>query len=423
MALRDILSKRAAKKPASSQVAEPGSAADSSMPPVRVLVLDDDNTDFTIARECLREIEDTVYEIDWAPTYEDGAELLRANRYDVCLLDYRLGSRSGLDFMRDELVNGTKVPAVMLTGEGSRAVDEQALRFGAAGFLVKSDTNPAEMDRAIRYAIQSHRAKLAMTGTAPTRVPCKIVSLVGAKGGVGTTTVALNVAVALAERGMRVVAVDLKPMFGTLAQQLGVEASSDLGDLIQVPADELADAQLEACLEKHPSGLAVLAAPETLAGHRPIQPEHVDWILGVLGARSDFIVLDLNRDLLPATKRAVASSHVTVLVTSREPTALAAARLGGQILRAWNPEGVMAAVVVDREALPFTASGRQIAASLDLDFYGYIAADKDLFYEVLSEGNALVQTHKSHFAAQALIKVAEALIELEVCEIVSEAGV
>jgi len=126
---------------------------------VRVLLVDDDEDDYVITRDLLAEADAHRFAIDWLATFDCGlTEILRA-RHDVYLLDYRLGERNGLELLREALRLGCKHPMILLTGQGDEAVDLEAMRSGAADYLVKGQTDARLLERSIRYALERRRVE------------------------------------------------------------------------------------------------------------------------------------------------------------------------------------------------------------------------------------------------------------------------
>lgn len=130
-----------------------------SVDQARVLIVDDDEDDAVLARSLLRESEQPTYESVWAPTYEEGIARLTSERFDACLVDYRLGARDGIQFIEEAASRAALVPFILLTGEGSREVDLAAMRAGASDFLQKAQLTASLLDRAIRYAVQQKRVE------------------------------------------------------------------------------------------------------------------------------------------------------------------------------------------------------------------------------------------------------------------------
>ena len=127
--------------------------------PIRVLLIDDDEDDFIIARDLFREVSPTAYTVEWSSTYEHGWEAMRRRPFDVFLVDFQLNGRTVLEFLREARAFGNQSPMILLTGVGSPDVDIQAMRAGAEDFLVKGQITPASLERAVRYAIERNRAE------------------------------------------------------------------------------------------------------------------------------------------------------------------------------------------------------------------------------------------------------------------------
>ena len=70
---------------------------------IKVLLIDDDDDDYILTRELLSEVKVGKYELDWAPSYEKGLAAIGRREHQVCLVDYRLGERSGVQLIREGL--------------------------------------------------------------------------------------------------------------------------------------------------------------------------------------------------------------------------------------------------------------------------------------------------------------------------------
>jgi PAS domain S-box-containing protein/putative nucleotidyltransferase with HDIG domain len=126
-------------------------------PSLRVLLVEDDEDEYLLLRDMLGEIQSTYYRVDWYSSYEAGRQALMQAQYDVCLLDYRLGARSGLDLLQEVRARECDRAILLLTGQGDRALDLEAMEAGAADYLAKGDLNAPLLERSIRYAIKHQR--------------------------------------------------------------------------------------------------------------------------------------------------------------------------------------------------------------------------------------------------------------------------
>ena len=128
-------------------------------PQVKVLLVEDDEDDYVLVRDLLSESAPSKYVLVWESTYEHALEVISNNAFDVCLLDYGLGAQSGLDLLREAMGKGCRTPIIFLTGQGAYEIDLEAMRAGAADYLVKSEINAPLLDRSIRYALERKRTE------------------------------------------------------------------------------------------------------------------------------------------------------------------------------------------------------------------------------------------------------------------------
>ena len=121
---------------------------------LEILLIDDDEDELVQIRDLLNEISETKYRIRWASSYEEGLASIRHGSFQACLLDFRLGAKTGLDLLRELRDGPVRCPIILLTGHGDVEVDIEAMRIGAADFLVKGDLTPQVLGRSLRYAIK-----------------------------------------------------------------------------------------------------------------------------------------------------------------------------------------------------------------------------------------------------------------------------
>ena len=127
--------------------------------PTRVLLVDDDEDDFIITKALISEIGGQRYQLDWVSKYADALAAIQRREHEICLLDYRLGEQTGLDLLRESKRFGLCPPMILLTGQGDHQIDLDAMKAGAADYLVKGQLTAHQLDRAIRYALERKRAE------------------------------------------------------------------------------------------------------------------------------------------------------------------------------------------------------------------------------------------------------------------------
>jgi two-component system, sporulation sensor kinase E len=123
-------------------------------PPVRLLIIDDDEDDFFITSEYLKQIQEYNLQIDWCYKFNDAIKALEERKYSMYFVDYRLGARTGLDFLKEAIKLKVEEPIVLLTGKGNKDVDIEAMQMGATDYLIKTELNTDKLERCIRYALE-----------------------------------------------------------------------------------------------------------------------------------------------------------------------------------------------------------------------------------------------------------------------------
>lgn len=124
-----------------------------STKPIRVLLVDDDPDDFLLTSDYLSEIQTWHFEIEWAKNFEEAVAQIEGRRHDIYFFDFLLGARTGLDLLAEAVRLRTEAPIVLLTGKGDQRIDQEAMRLGAADYLVKAELDAEKLERCIRYAL------------------------------------------------------------------------------------------------------------------------------------------------------------------------------------------------------------------------------------------------------------------------------
>jgi signal transduction histidine kinase/DNA-binding response OmpR family regulator len=126
---------------------------------IRVLLIEDDEDDYLITRDLLKDVQENRYELHWCSTYEEGLAALREQEPDVCLVDYRIGGRTGLELIDEAVSGGCTTPLILLTGMDDREVDVAAMTAGAADYQEKDGLTERSLERSIRHAISAARSR------------------------------------------------------------------------------------------------------------------------------------------------------------------------------------------------------------------------------------------------------------------------
>jgi PAS domain S-box-containing protein len=120
---------------------------------IKLLLVDDDEDDFYLTSDYLKDIQGQNFEIDWAFSFDNALEKIKDKKYDLCFFDFLLGAKTGLDLLKIGASHGLKAPVILLTGKGDQRIDMEAMSLGAYDYLVKSELDSEKLERCIRYSL------------------------------------------------------------------------------------------------------------------------------------------------------------------------------------------------------------------------------------------------------------------------------
>ena len=126
---------------------------------IRILLIEDDEDDYALVKELLSGLNFADFSLECVKTYAEGLKELRKADHDVYLLDYRLGSRNGLELIGEATGAGCDKPIIFLTGQGDHGLDMEAIRSGAADYLVKAQLTTDMLERSVRYSIARKKSE------------------------------------------------------------------------------------------------------------------------------------------------------------------------------------------------------------------------------------------------------------------------
>jgi MinD-like ATPase involved in chromosome partitioning or flagellar assembly len=234
----------------------------------------------------------------------------------------------------------------------------------------------------------------------------------GAKGGVGTTTVALNVASALASRS-KVILVEMRPTLGTLALHLQPPGlTRGLSHLLDPESGVDASTKVGSALWVYPKlpRLRILFGPQTAEECTEINTEQATAIIESLAWLADYVIVDLPASLSSANRAVIENSNSIALVVERDPVCANAARLMARAIESWSgaPQPI-GAVIVNRSSANSPMPMSEINVLIDCQVLGMLPPNADLCLKSQSARAPLVTIDSESLLASSLNALAEVL--------------
>jgi MinD-like ATPase involved in chromosome partitioning or flagellar assembly/ActR/RegA family two-component response regulator len=357
----------------------------------RILVIDDDP-------ELLEMIEllldkRTEHEAILSVDGEDGLSKARQDPPDLVIVDVMMPGMNGYDVCRGlrEHPETASIPILVLTARGQPIDREAALQAGADEHLAKPI--------AMTDLVEQIEAMLSRPASSLTIV------LVSLKGGVGVTTLAVNLAATLAEaRDGDVCVLDLSPSSGHAALQFGLRPESDWTPLIQ---EDVIEAEAVAPLLLQPTaGLYLLASPVVPLVERELSRPTVEALLETLQERFDVVIVDAPAALNEATMAALDASTDAWLVVAADPASIQTA-FG--TVRALGERSNRFMVVLNQATPTRLAAAEAIERVLRRPVSSVVPFDPDQA-KALAQGRPLALSRPDSRLARAIEQLAQDLI-------------
>ncbi len=357
--------------------------------------------------------------LEVADTVEPGPQGVASARRlqpDVIIVDSGWGEKADLDFIRS-LASAVPTSLIMLVApDEDMEYVQDALLGGARGFVTRSSAE-SQLVGAVGRVLQLETTKRLQQAEAGKREVTpgsregKVVSVLSAKGGVGCTVIAVNLAVALRrETGQPVSLFDSNLRFGNAAVLLNLWPRVTLGDLARYE-DDLSTQLVEEVMLTHSSGVRVLLPPLTLEAAEEITPRLVTKILEILKGGYEFVVVDSGAYLDAVALAILDSSFRTVLVTTPEVPALHNLRRMLQVTEDLGYPRDRLVIVGNRFSATWGIKPADIAESLGSPISVTLPSDGRLVTQAANRGIPFVLDAPDSGASRGIYKLAELLMK------------
>ncbi|MFF7410983.1 AAA family ATPase [Streptomyces lydicus] len=252
---------------------------------------------------------------------------------EVVLVHERIGPTPALELIREVALRFPAVGVVLITADAGPALFSAAMDAGARG-IVGLPLGYDELAARVQAAAQWSAGVRVHLGGNPDAAPGSsgtLVTVTGAKGGVGTTVTAVHLALAARAAGRSVALVDLDLQSGDVASYLDVQFRRSVVDLAGI--SDISVRVLQDAVHDHHTGLGLLLAPEEGERGEEVDDRAARQIIGALRSRYEVVLVDCGSQMQSANAAAVELADVALLVTTPDVVAVRAAK---RQVRLWD---------------------------------------------------------------------------------------
>ena len=236
----------------------------------------------------------------------------------------------------------------------------------------------------------------------------KIITVYGAKGGIGKTTIATNLAMTLAAQKKKVALIDLDLLFGDVHVFLDVEPKETISDLMQENFKNSIDS-VRAFMTVHPSGIHVLCSPKTPEYAETVSGERVQSLLALLRSYYDYIIIDTAVNFSDPTLAALEASTSILFVTGLEVSILKNSKMAMTVLDSLGQKKKVR-IIVNRAVEINSITAADVRRILDAPILARIPSEYLVAVAAINQGQPFIQSAPKAKISIAINDIAEKLI-------------
>lgn len=371
---------------------------------VTVLVADDSGE----ARENMRKLLRFDEEVEVVGEAENGQVALeRAKELhpNVILMDINMPVMDGIEATERLSVEVPESGVVMISVQGESEYLRKAMMAGAREYLVKPFAGDDLTNAIKRVAELEGKRRQGRQPDAPPVRTGKVIAVFSAKGGVGKTTLAANLAVALTtDFKSRVALVDLDLQFGNIGVLMDIAPPRTIADLVR---ENSMDTDLvESYLVSHPSGVRILPAPLRPEQAETITGTHVDRILAALRQLADYVIVDTPQSFSETTLTVLDHADLILLVATLELPAVKNVKLSLDVMATLNYPADKIRLVLNRYSDEIGIPREDLEKSLHFPVSARIPSDGRAVVASVNKGVPFYTTDPKAKVSQAVRELA-----------------
>ena len=289
----------------------------------KILIIDDDLDTLRLVGLMLQR---QGYQISAATNGQQGLEKAFEEDPDLILLDVMMPDMDGYEVTRRLRQNPSTLETPILMFTAKTQLDDKVIGYevGANDYLTKP-THPSELQARVKTLLSRRGDRKTPVSVPKDENQGYIVAVLGARGGLGTTTMAVNLGAGLQSRTKSdVIVAEMLPGQGALALDVGVENSNGLVDILSLnKLSDMTREKVREALVLHPSGLRLLLASDRPRDMNLVnQTANYEHLVRRLASLARFVVLDLGVGIQPFAEKILPHCDEVLIVLEGNPNTI-----------------------------------------------------------------------------------------------------
>lgn len=379
---------------------------------IRVVIVDDSRETVENIRTLLR-FETTVEVIGAAFDGKESIKLCEKLKPDIVLMDVNMPEMDGLTATQIISMQQPETGVIIMSVQGEKEYLKKAMVAGAREYIVKPFSSEDLTQTILRtYELQNRRKSIGKVQDH--QISTRIFTIFSTKGGVGKTTIASNLAVAMARTTKkRVALIDLDLQFGDIAVMLNLSIKNTIYDLVKDLKDMDSDI-VEDYLVTHFSGVSVLPAPAKPEYSEFIDAKHVEKILNLLIGSYHYIIIDAAASFNETVLTALDMSERILCVSTLDLPTIKNMKVGLDLMDSLKYPHEKIHIVLNKASEQFGVKFKEFEQTIGHPVWAYIPEDSQTVITSANKGLPFVMTRSETKVARAIYSISEALCERKV---------
>jgi CheY-like chemotaxis protein len=379
----------------------------------KILIVDDDLDTLRLVGLMLQH---QGYRIAAASSGIQAISMTQSEKPDLILLDIMMPEMDGYEVARklrtDQATNN--IPIIMFTAKTQ--VDDKVAGFeaGADDYLTKP-TQPRELFAHVKAVIARGKKPNATVPAPPTSVSRGyVIGVMGVKGGLGISTLSLNLGISLQDRSKKnVIISEFRPGLGSMGLDLGFLNPQGLTRLLESSPEDITQNSIDAELYHHKSGVRLMLASYEPGDAKYITAvDHFEAITRYLAYMSSYVVIDLGAGITPIIDRVLTYCDEIIIVLEPIPNTITRTLgLVDVLARKGFGEGRVNTVLYNRQRTEMQYSLAQVQMEFQHPISIVFTAAPELTYQCSKANVPLVLQHPDNLTSQQFAKLADNIVK------------